>query len=469
MDTKELDNKELNTLHKYGVEFQTKCLAAVVSDRLFLERILDILSPDFFETNAQKWVLEKIIEYFQKFRDVPSATVFTLELQKIDPQMKLLRQSVADLLGTIYEHASDTDLKYVEQEFLTFCQTRALAKAILVSLDHLKKGDFEAIKTTVDGALRAGMERNLGHNYKADIDKRMSLLARDCIKTKWPEMNQPMDGGLGKGELGFVIAPTGAGKTWILCGLGAEAMKQGKTVLHITLELNENYVGLRYDAYFTGIHFQKIRENQDLVKKYMDQIPGQVFIKYFPLKTVSPISIKLFVERFQMLQQVKIDLLIVDYADILRPFVIEKGANTYNEAGSVYEELRAIAGELQIPIWSASQGNRSSERAEVVQGDNVADSYRKVMTGDFIFSLSRTIDDVEDSMGRIYIVKNRFGPDKLVYPCRFDASCGHITLYDKSSSEGLELLDKMKKEANTSSKAVVTMWNKFQNGKKNAD
>lgn len=460
-----MDITELETLKKYGTEFQNKCITCLVTDRLFLERIFDILSPDYFETSAQKWIVEQSREYFLKYRDIPTPMVLSLKLKEIDDQMKLLKQGVGDLLSVVFDHMTDIDLPYIKEQFLEFCKARALAKAILTSVDLLNKGDYDGIKTTVDGALRAGMERDLGHQYNLDVDKRMSVMARDCIKTGWDDIDQLMDGGLGKGELGFIVAPSGAGKTWILSRLGAEGLKQGKNVLHVTLELNENYVGLRYDSYFTGIGFQDIRKNTDRVKSIIDTITGKLFIKYFPLRTVSAISIKLFVERLQMLNQIKVDMLIIDYADILRPVILDKTANKYNEAGSVYEELRAIAGELQIPIWSASQANREGHDADIVTAGNIADSYRKIMTGDFIMSLSRKNEDKEEDTGRLLVVKNRFGPDGITFPCRFSASCGHVHLFDKSSSEGKELLtkmDKAKKDTESHKKKMTKgMWDKF--------
>lgn len=150
--------------------------------------------------------------------------------------------------------------------------------------------------------------------------------------------------------------------SWLLARLGAEAMKQKKHVLHVTLELNECYVGLRYDAYFSGIAFQEVRKNVPTIKAKLDELKnnglGRLFVKYYPLKTASPQTIKTYVDQLQLITGIKIGALVVDYADILRPFMADKNANSYTEAGSVYEELRTVAGELQIPIWTASQSNR---------------------------------------------------------------------------------------------------------------
>ena len=146
--------------------------------------------------------------------------------------------------------------------------------------------------------------------------------------------------------------------SWLLCSLGARAMKSGKNIAHFTLELNENYVGLRYDCCFTGIEFQEIKHRQSDVEEKIKDIKGKLFVKYFPLKTVSAQSLKFHIERIQALEGIHIDEMVVDYADILRPLEKETNSNSYSEAGGIYEELRQAAGELQIPVWTASQTNR---------------------------------------------------------------------------------------------------------------
>ena len=405
--------KPIDSLKKFGPEFQAKCLASLVSDKPFLERIADILSPDHWDVDAHKWIVETVISYFIQYKDIPTLSVFKVRVDSIENE--ILKKSIFDNLKIIYSHIKDTDLVFVEEQFLEFCKNQKLKTAIMQSVDYLKQGEYEQIKHVVDEALKAGMERNLGHDYFEDIDKRMSEMARSTVKTSWAPIDSVLDGGLAKGELGFIVAPAGSGKSWMLSRLGAEAMKQGKNVIHFTMELNENYTGLRYDACFSGIAFQDIRKNVDAVRKKIDNIPGKLKIKYYPLKTVSPQSLKMHIEKIQLVTGRKIDLAIVDYADILRPFMTEKNTNSYTEAGSVYEELRAVAGELQIPIWSASQSNRSSHEEDVIGAHGVADSYRKIMTGDFIMSLSRKMEDKMQGTGRLHVIKNRFGQSHCLY------------------------------------------------------
>ena len=250
--------------------------------------------------------------------------------------------------------------------------------------------------------------------------------------------------------------------SWLLTRIGAEAMRQGKNVVHITLELNENYVGLRYDSCFTGINFQDIRKNIEVVRKKIDDIPGKLFIKYFPIKTIASHTIKMHIERIQMLTGTKIDLIVVDYADLLRPATADKNANSYSEAGSVYEELRAVAGELQVPVWSASQAHRGAHEAETIQAQNVADSYRKIMTGDFVISLSRRMEDKQCNTARIFIIKNRFGADGMQFPTYFDAGNGSIKVLDPNTAEGRECQEKMKDGENNLQNVVQDHWNQIK-------
>ena len=437
---------EINNLKKYGKVFQDKCIGILVSDRAFLERIVEILSSDYFETDSQKWVIKFVMEYFPKYQEIPTMSVFAVETQKIVDTV--LQVAVIEQVKAAYRQVSASDIVYVKEQFLEFCKNQKLKNAIIEAGHFLRQGNYDGIWNVINEASRAGLERNLGHDYFIDIDKRMSDTARDTVKTNWDIIDTHLDGGLGKGELGFVVAPAGSGKSWFLARLGVEAMKQGKNVMHFTMELNEKYVGLRYDACISGIAFQEVRKNVVVVKDNIDKFKsggaGKLFVKYFPIKTASAATLKMHVDRLQLITGVNIDLMIVDYADILRPFMADRNANSYSEAGNVYEELRTVAGELQIPIWTASQSNRGAHEEEIIQAGNVADSYRKIMTGDFILSLSRRMEDKLAGTGRIHVLKNRFGPDGVTYPCAFDTSCGKISIYDQKSVEGMEILNRAK-------------------------
>lgn len=445
----------IDNLKKFGPEFQLKCISGLISDKPFMERISDIVDPISFETDAHQWIVKTALNYFLQYKELPTLVAFQVKVDAVE-QVDFKNEIVSQL-RLVFNKITDSDLMYVKEQFLEFCRNQTLKNAIMESVDHLKNGHYEKIKSVVDHAMKAGMERNIGHDYMTDIEKRMSVMSRNTIATKWQIVDQIMDGGLAAGEMGIVTACAGSGKSWVLAKLGSEAMKQGKNVLHFTLELNENYVGLRYDACFTGIDFQNIRNSVGVVREKLASIPGKLIIKYFPIKTVSAHNLKAHAERLTMLGT-KVDMIIVDYADILRPFQSDRNANSYSEAGGIYEELRAVAGELQIPIWTASQSNRAGMEEDVLTAMNISDSYRKIMTADFVISVSRKTQDKQSNTARFHIIKNRFGPDGLTFPARMNAGCGDIQLYDEGSREGAALINEMNQSENIVKKMMKNKW-----------
>jgi replicative DNA helicase len=447
----------IDNLHKYGLEFQVKIIASILTDKTFLERVVDIIEIDAFENEAHRWIVKEIIQYHAEYKDLPTMQVFKVRVDTIENAD--FKATVTDHLKSVYLKISEKDLQFVREQFLEFCKNQKLKNAIIESVDHLKTGEYDKIKGLVDKAMKAGMERNLGHNYHKDVATRMSEMCRNTIPTGWDVIDSLMDGGLGPGELGIVVAPAGIGKSWLLCSLGAKAMKRGKNIAHFTLELNENYVGLRYDCCFTHIDFQEIKHRQGEVEDVIKKIDGKLFVKYFPLKTVSAQSLKFHIERIQALENVKINEMIVDYADILRPQEKEKNSNSYSEAGNIYEELRQVAGELQIPVWTASQTNRSGGQEDVVQAHNIADSYRKIMTADFVFSVTRNVQDKANNTARCHVIKNRFGPDGITLYAKMNTGNGDIEIYDAKSKEAMAIQSGMEDDESSMKTMLKNKWN----------
>jgi len=175
-----------------------------------MERIQDIVEAEFFESDAQKWILKESVKYFNEYKDLPTLTVFKVKVDTVENEV--LKKSIIDSLKLVYQKLNDNDLKFVKEQFLEFCKNQKLKNAIFESADLLETGQYDKIKMVVDTAMKAGMERNIGHEYDVEIEKRMSIMARNTIKTNWTEIDTIMDGGLGPGELGIVVAPAGIGK-----------------------------------------------------------------------------------------------------------------------------------------------------------------------------------------------------------------------------------------------------------------
>jgi replicative DNA helicase len=311
--------------------------------------------------------------------------------------------------------------------------------------------------------MKAGTTRDLGHDYIISLEERLAESARITVKTPWDVVNDIMDGGLGHGELGVIVAPAGIGKSWTLQALGAGALKEGKTIVHYTLELNENYVGLRYDSIFTGVTTSNIKYYKDDVQSKLSKLPGKLLIKYFPTKGASVQTISSHLKQIEISGE-KPDMVLVDYADILMP------VGTFKEKrhaiGTIYEDLRGLAGELEIPIWTASQANRSALEEDVIGADKVSEDYSKVMTADFVMSMSRKVEDKIANTGRFHVIKNRFGIDGVTYPATINTNIGQVQIFEGSSQFGKNAQSKMNNSEEFLRKELK---NKYNDMEKNID
>jgi replicative DNA helicase len=456
----ETDNNSVDTLQKFGTAFQSKTIRALIDDKKFLDRTHDIIETEYWESEAHKWIVDEILTHYNKYKRTTTLDVFKIKCD--DVGIDALKAAIIDQLRDIFTQVDTNDTEFVKNEFLDFCKNQKLKNAIMQSVDFLKGGQYDSIKRIVDDALKAGTERNLGHDYARDIEVRMSETARETITTGWEVVDDLTQGGLGPGELGVIISSAGGGKSWCLASLGKSAMQHGKNVLHYTMELNECYVGLRYDSCFTGVPFQDIMEYEDKVKNIVASIKGKLLIKEYPTKSVG-VSTILAHANLASTMGYPVDMVIIDYADILSPGNHGNNANTYVEQGGIYEDLRGLAGELGVPVWTASQASRSSLDDNIIEAQKVADSYRKIMTADFVMSLSRKATDKVSNTGRFHVIKNRFGADGMTFPSRVDTSSGVIEIHDEKSTKGAEIMVEMNDSENGAKNLLKSKYDQMNN------
>ena len=424
--------------NQFGPTFQAKIISSLLSDNKFIQTISDILEPKFFDSDANKWLTQEISKYFNEFRKAPTLEVLKIKITQMDDE--ILKVSVVENLKDAWRNIEATDLEFVKQETLDFCKNQVLKGAIVQAVDLLEQKKYDEIKVIVDNAMKAGSERDLGHDYIISLEDRLTESVRATVPTPWDSVTNVMDGGLAGGELGVLVAPAGIGKTWCLQALAAHLVKVGKTVVHYTLELNEAYVGLRYDTVFSGTPTANIKFYQDDVQKVIDGLDGKLIIKYYPTRSASVNTLAAHLKQMEI-QEIKPDAVIVDYADILKPTTFYKEKR--HATGETYENLRGMAGEFDIPIWTASQANRSSLEEDVIDATKVSEDYSKVMTADFVMSVSRKVEDKIANTGRFHVIKNRFGIDGITFPANINTNTGLIQVHEASTVAGKQAQGKM--------------------------
>lgn len=445
-----------DTFNTYGYSFQIKLLASLFKNKTFLQQISDILDANYFESDANKWIAETVIEYFEEYKSSPTLEVMKVRVDSVDNDV--LKTGIVDTLKEIMKNLEAEDMDFVQDETIKFCKNQKLKSAIMESVNLLQQGNYDGIKNKIDEAMKAGADRDLGHEYMSMIEDRFSETTRKTVPTGWDVIDDLMDGGLGPGELGVFVAPAGIGKSWALVNAAANAVKAGKTVIQYTLELSGAYVGLRFDSVFTGIAAQNLKYYQDNIKEKIAEIDGDLVIKYYPTKTATVNTLKAHLDRCTMMGK-KPDLIIVDYADLLRG----AGKEIRLELGNIYEDLRGLAGEYEVPVWTASQANRSALEDDVIGAEKIAESYSKIMTADFVLSLSRKIEDKIAGTGRWHVIKNRFGPDGITFPSKMNMSNGQINIYEETSVQGKVAQGEMNQGAEAMRKRLATKYKEVQN------
>lgn len=435
-------------LSEYGYGFQVKVIAALFTDRIFLQQIADIIQADYFESDANSWILDIVLRHFREYKSPPTKDVLKVKVTEIEND--ILKTAVLEQLKEIFRYMESADLSFVKDEILKFCKNQEIKRAIMDSVSLLKMGNYDEIKTKIDGAMKAGSDTNIGLEYKKDVLLRYEEAARNTMTTGWDVIDDLMDGGLAPGELGVVMAPAGIGKSWLLINIGANSIRAGKTVIHYTLELNENYVGQRYDSVLTGINAQNLKNHQEDIEDKMSSISGDLVVKYYPTKSVSVLGLKAHIEKTIMLGR-KPDLVIVDYADLLK--VSQKDKHEALE--ELYEDLRGMAGEYEVPVWTATQANRSALEEDVIEADKIASSYGKVMVSDFLMSLSRKVEDKMSGTGRGHVIKNRFGPDGITLPCKINTNNGQFQFFEPQTTQGKQTTQIMKSGENIMKKNLA--------------
>ena len=441
---------------KYGKSFQEKLCMVILDDRAFADQIEEVLDINFLELNYLKLFLTKIFSYREKYGVHPSRDIMkTILRSDLDAENELTAKQVREFY--VRSQITDlTDVEYIKDTSLDFCKKQNLKSAMVKSIGLLQNSSYDEISQVINDSLKLGMDNDEGYDWKKDFEERFKPKFRNPISTGWDLIDNICKGGLGKKELGVVIAPTGAGKSMVLVHLGTQALKAGKTVVHYTLELQDTVIASRYDSCLTKVPLGNLMSFKEKIYEEVQDIEGRLIVKEYPTKSATTHTIKTHLEKLKM-RNINVDMIIVDYADLLRP--VRSQREKRNELETIYEELRGIASEMECPIWTASQTNRSGLNAEVITMEAISEAFNKCFVSDFIFTVSRTVDDKVANSGRVFVAKNRNGPDGLVFPIFMDTSTVSIKVLQPSEEdENVEVDAKKQKQS---------LVEKYKNFKKN--
>lgn len=427
-----MDTTQNETFMRFGKNFQESLCQLMLEDRPFFDQITEVLDINFFEKKYLQIFSQTLINYRNKYNTHPNSEVMmTLLRTELNHHDKATQKDVREFYARIHSSDGVEEAEFIKDKAIDFCRKQVLKGAMIKSASLLKTSSFEEIEKVIKEALVLGTDNNFGHDFRKDLLKRFELVSRDPITTGWARMDEICKGGLGKSELGVVIAPTGAGKSMVLVHLATQALLQGKTVVYYTLELKDTVVGQRFDSCITDVPLQEHHTRQKEIINKVKDLAGTLIIKEYPTKSASVQTLKNHIEKLRK-RGINPDLVLVDYADLLRP--VRSSGEKRHELEETYEGLRGLAQTYEFPIWTASQTNRGGLNAEVITMEAISEAFNKCFVADFIFSLSRTVQDKQSNKGRLFVAKNRNGPDGLIFDAFVDWTDVTIKILDRDES-----------------------------------
>jgi replicative DNA helicase len=424
-----------------GQQFQLQLLNQIIVDRDFSTSIIDVIENNYFENKYFKILIQMIREYYQKYDHTPSFE--TLEqITKSELQQEIASKIVLDTIKKIKDVTVD-GVDFVQEKALKFCKQQELQKVMGKAQKIIDGGEFEnydTLEELVRDALLVGNKDTSMMDVFSNLDQVLDEDYRHPIPMGIPGIDKLLKGGLAKGEIGVILAPTGVGKSTVLTKISNHAFNLGFNVLQIFFEDNPKVIQRKHYILWTKIHPDDLSDRKEevmaKVKHIEESMPNKLMLKKLPSDTVTMLQIKNQIRKM-IADGNKVDMVVLDYIDCVVP---DKNlGDEWKSEGSVMRGFEAMCHELSLVGWTATQGNRSSISSEVVTTDQMGGSIKKAQVGHVIISVAKTLQQKELKLATIAITKSRIGDDGVVFEnCKFDNAMIDIDTESTTTFLGLE-------------------------------
>ena len=432
--------KESENFGYLGYNFQLKILNLIITDKMFAQSIIDSIQPKYFDNQYFKLIMQMIKEYSDKYQSVPSFEGIE-QLTQLEISSEMAKKYVIDMLKEVKE-ASFEDHLFIKEKTVKFCKQQELKKAIRKVENILEKGEFESYDKCEE-YIREAITIGDGDNGNLEVFHNLEEVLKDDYRNPVPTgidgIDNLLNGGLAKGELGVILAPTGVGKTTILTRFANTAFNMGYNVLQIFFEDNPKIIQRKHFTCWTGIAPQELSENKEKVLHKADEMKkngGRLILKKLASDEFTIAQIKNQVRKI-MSEGINLDIVVLDYIDCVIP---DRSFNDeWKGEGSVMRKFEAMCHELNLVGWTAAQGNRSSISSEVVTTDQMGGSIKKAQVGHVIISVAKTLQQKELGLATIAITKSRLGQDGIIFEnCTFDNATLEIDTQSTQTFLGFE-------------------------------
>ena len=417
----------------------------------FSRKVTPFLKKEYFHDQIEKLVFGAIQDFISKYNALPTKEAIVIDLDK---QTSLTEPQFQEL-GKLMESLTDEDvpeLEWLSSQTEDFCKDKAVYNAIMESIHILEdKSDSKtanAIPEILSDALAVSFDTHIGHDYIEDAEERYDFYHRIEKKVAFDleYFNTITGGGTPQKTLNIIMAGTGVGKSLFLCHHAANCLTQNKNVLYITCEMAEERIAERIDA---NLFDMTIDDVQDLprnlyykkLETFKAHLKGKLIIKEYPTATANVNHFRALLDELWMKKQFKPDIIFIDYLNICASARLKNGSNvnSYTYIKAIAEELRGMAVERSVPIFSATQVNRSGFNNSDVGLEDTSESFGLPATADFMIALISTDELEENNQIMVKQLKNRYNDVASNKKFILGINRGKMKLYDvdKNDQSGL--------------------------------
>jgi replicative DNA helicase len=442
-----LTNPDAKKVEKYNWEenFQRTVVGLLLNDRWFLTQCRDLIDPLYFIDERHQLICSILFGYVDEYKSVPTKTLVMHEInKKMTPRGDAVVAEYileCELIYKKFVPGLETR-EYMLSEILNFAKLMSLKSAfdkciLMIKRDRESEKTWSGIREELQKALL--VERNFeeGLDYFGTFEERYSRMqkeeeARETFTSGFQLIDDALlGGGCHRGEIYSWIGLSGSGKSLALVGAALRNVTQlGKKVLYISLEMGEDAIAERFDAQLADVDINKLQEMRDRVKAAFEEFRGEnkdkrmLIIKQFPAGSMSVASLRAYMQQLQMVGFVP-DLLVIDYIGEMKDY---PGIPTWESRYRIVRDLRGLATEEDICIFTAMQPNKDAREAQkkdglgdgVIDDTNLADSYGQIRPLDGCWSINQMQSEKEAGIARIFVIKHRHGKSRFTIHAQYD-------------------------------------------------
>jgi len=436
------------------MSIELKILSNIIADEQYARKVIPFIKPDYFQSTSERIVFNKINEFVNKYSTIPSVEAMSVELENDNTLSENDFSNSLEVVQSLKDHVINNERQWLIDKTEKFCQEKAVYNAIMQSIhiiDGKGKQTKDAIPSILSDALGVSFDNHIGHDFLDDFNERYDFYHRveEKISFDLSYFNTITKGGVSKKSLNIILAGTGVGKSLAMCHFAAYNLMNGKNVLYITMEMAEEKIAERIDANLLDIPLDQLADipkplYEKKIQKLRDRTPGKLIIKEYPTASAHAGHFRHLVNELKVKKGFVPDIIYVDYLNICasaRMKGLGGSVNTYSYVKAIAEELRGLAVEKNVPIWSATQTTRSGYTSSDIGLEDTSESFGLPATADFMIAIISTEDLQQLDQLLVKQLKNRYNDPTINKRFVIGVDRSRMKLYDVEDRAQKDLID----------------------------